>query len=202
MAVFGSAFSSVNRNISGVPSCCCHPVKKSFRFGSVSCTFPRHRRAQGPFKQRHILPHQRCLLLRAQAAGDIALPGPGGQSEEIVLPEPGLINPSILNSEYDREITGLAIPALGSILLDPFLSLVDTGKILQQCKCFHNVPMYHALSKRAHFCVNSGSFGWAPRICTAGSCGTERRSVWLFQLPVQLPHGGHHSACCFSSSAE
>ena len=131
MAVFGTAFSSVNRSISGVPSRFCRPIIESHRFVPVSCTL-RRRHAQGPFKQRHSFLHQRCLLLRAQAAGDIALPGPGGQSEDVVLPEPGLINPSVLNSEYDREITGLAIPALGSILLDPFLSLVDTGEMCQQ----------------------------------------------------------------------
>ena len=67
------------------------------------------------------------MRVRAQAASEIALNGPSGHVEETVLPEPGLLNPSLLNSEYDKEIFGLAIPALGSILLDPLLSLVDTG---------------------------------------------------------------------------
>lgn len=56
------------------------------------------------------------------------MPGPTGPADDVVLPEAGLINPSVLNSEYDREIVGLAIPALGSILVDPMLSLVDTGQ--------------------------------------------------------------------------
>ena len=34
-------------------------------------------------------------------------------------------------SQYDKVIIGLAVPALGSILLDPIMSLVDTGKLLQ-----------------------------------------------------------------------
>ena len=33
-------------------------------------------------------------------------------------------------SQYDKLIIGLAVPALGSILLDPIMSLVDTGTIL------------------------------------------------------------------------
>ena len=34
-------------------------------------------------------------------------------------------------SQYDKVIIGLAVPALGSILLDPIMSLVDTGKLFQ-----------------------------------------------------------------------
>ncbi|KAA6423129.1 MAG: hypothetical protein FRX49_07116, partial [Trebouxia sp. A1-2] len=71
----------------------------------------------------------RKLRVKCQAASDIALPGPGGHAEDVVLPEAGLLNPSVLNSQYDSEIVGLAIPALGSILLDPFLSLVDTALV-------------------------------------------------------------------------
>ena len=33
-------------------------------------------------------------------------------------------------SQYDKLIVGLAVPALGSILLDPIMSLVDTGTFL------------------------------------------------------------------------
>lgn len=33
-------------------------------------------------------------------------------------------------SQYDKLIIGLAVPALGSILLDPIMSLVDTGTFL------------------------------------------------------------------------
>ena len=81
--------------------------------------------------QRHRKAFDRaCFKAKAQAASEIALNGPTGHVEETVLPEPGLLHPSILNSEYDKEIIGLAIPALGSILLDPLLSLVDTGQSL------------------------------------------------------------------------
>lgn len=83
----------------------------------------------------------RKLRVKCQAASDIALPGPGGHAEDVVLPEAGLLNPSVLNSQYDSEIVGLAIPALGSILLDPFLSLVDTGTMY-----LHNIQMHAMLA--------------------------------------------------------
>ena len=78
------------------------------------------------------LKRQACARRRqangVRAAGDIALPGPSSHAESIRVPESGLLKSSWLKSNYDAEIFGLAIPALGSILLDPLLSLVDTGK--------------------------------------------------------------------------
>ena len=37
---------------------------------------------------------------------------------------------SLLHSRHDRDILGLAVPALASILLDPLMSVVDTGTLL------------------------------------------------------------------------
>ena len=98
---------------------------------------PKPLRSQGSAQRRSKSLLPRNLRVQCQAASDIALPGPGGHAEDVVLPEAGLLNPSVLNSQYDSEIVGLAIPALGSILLDPFLSLVDTGKMH-----LHNVQMH------------------------------------------------------------
>ena len=36
---------------------------------------------------------------------------------------------ALLHSEHDALIIGLALPALGSILLDPIMSMVDTGAL-------------------------------------------------------------------------
>ena len=131
MAAFGSAFSSVGGRFCEAPrNCLCPLVPLSFSVPRPGA-FAKHSRAQRPVKQR-LQPRQRCPVLRAQAAGDIALPGPTGPADDVVLPDPGLINPSLLRSEYDSEIANLAIPALGSILVDPLLSLVDTG---EQCVC-------------------------------------------------------------------
>lgn len=127
MAAFETAFSSVHRRLCQVPRSCVCPLKSFGLAATRPCAFAKHKRAQRSVKQR-VKPHQRCPILRLQAAGDIALPGPTSPVEDVVLPEPGLINPSVLNSEYDQEIVGLAIPALGSILVDPMLSLVDTGQ--------------------------------------------------------------------------
>ena len=63
-----------------------------------------------------------------RAASDIALSGPSGHADSVRVPESGLLKSSWLRCRHDSEIFGLAIPALGSILLDPLLSLVDTGK--------------------------------------------------------------------------
>ncbi len=99
------------------------------------CSKPLRSPRSAQQQSKFLLP--RNLRVSCQAASDIALPGPGGHAEDVVLPEAGLLNPSVLNSQYDSEIVGLAIPALGSILLDPFLSLVDTGKMHM-----HNIQMY------------------------------------------------------------
>ncbi|DBB12825.1 TPA: hypothetical protein ACH3X3_005589 [Trebouxia sp. C0006] len=90
---------------------------------------PKPLRSQGSAQRRSKSLLPRNLRVQCQAASDIALPGPGGHAEDVVLPEAGLLNPSVLNSQYDSEIVGLAVPALGSILLDPFLSLVDTALV-------------------------------------------------------------------------
>ena len=64
------------------------------------------------------------------AAGETALPHDG--------PQEGRLR-SFLFSEYDADIFGLAIPALFSILLDPLMTLTDSGKLLDQttevCTC-------------------------------------------------------------------
>lgn len=126
MAAFGTAFSNVHGRFCTAPrSCLCPLVPFAFTASRLGAS-AKHSRAHTSVRQRVHL-RQRSLLLRAQAAGDIALPGPGGPAEEVVLPDPGLLNPSVLRSEYDTEIVSLAIPALGSILVDPLLSLVDTG---------------------------------------------------------------------------
>lgn len=127
MAAFGTAFSRLRGGL------CEAPRNSPCPLVPFGCSVPRlgasakHSRAQTSVKQR-LQPRQRCPSLRTQAAGDIALPGPAGPAKDVVLPDPGLINPSILRSEYDSEIVSLAIPALGSILVDPLLSLVDTGE--------------------------------------------------------------------------
>lgn len=79
-------------------------------------------------KRHTFLPRRQAVhAVQANAAGDIALPGPAGHAESVRIPESGLIKSSWLKCRHDSEIFGLAIPALGSILLDPLLSLVDTG---------------------------------------------------------------------------
>ena len=107
------------------PVCTCQVRRELPHSTSRHRSFPLHCK---PFDQKR-------SDIRAQAASDIALPASGGHAEEAVLPEPGLLHPSILNSQYDNEIVGLAVPALGSILLDPLLSLVDTGKYCYQLVC-------------------------------------------------------------------
>ncbi len=102
------------------------------------CPKPLRSQRSAQRQSKFLLP--RNLRVQCQAASDIALPGPGGHAEDVVLPEAGLLNPSVLNSQYDSEIVGLAIPALGSILLDPFLSLVDTGKMHLHNVLMHDMP--------------------------------------------------------------
>ena len=99
------------------------------------CPKPLRSQRSAQRQSKFFLP--RNLQVKCQAVSDIALPGPGGHAEDVVLPEAGLLNPSVLNSQYDSEIVGLAVPALGSILLDPFLSLVDTGEMH-----LHNIQMH------------------------------------------------------------
>jgi len=129
MAAFGSALTRSDSSYPNVCSRCVFQSRRqvfSFR-NSPNCA--RQTRAHRSFQRQCKLFHQGSLGIRAQAASDIALPGSGGHAEDAaVLPEAGLLNPSVLNSGYDSEIIGLAIPALGSILLDPFMSLVDTGE--------------------------------------------------------------------------
>lgn len=206
MAAFGTAFSSVHTRLCEAPRSCVCSLRPSGLAAPRPCAFAKQRRAPRSVKQR-IKPHQRCPTLRLQAAGDIALPGPTGPAEDVVLPEPGLINPSVLNSEYDHEIIGLAIPALGSILVDPILTLVDTGqkiasadmKALFRHACLL-VLIIAELADITHFC--SGSFGWKARVCTAGSGGLERCLVQLLQLPFLFPHGCHHTKGCLSSCSK
>lgn len=127
MAASGTAFSKLRGGFCEAPRNCLCPFLP-FGFSVLRpAAFAKHSRAQTSVKQR-LQPRQRCASLRTQAAGDIALPGPAGPANDVVLPDPGLINPSVLRSEYDSEIVSLAIPALGSILVDPLLSLVDTGE--------------------------------------------------------------------------
>lgn len=51
---------------------------------------------------------------------------------------------SLLRSRHDRDILGLAVPALASILLDPLMSVVDTGTLLlsnaAMLRLHHRVP--------------------------------------------------------------
>lgn len=127
MAVSGTTLSSVHRGLYTSPKSGFCPFPSLGLAAPRRYAFAKQRPAHRSVKQR-TSPHQRWLTVKLQAAGDIALPGPAGPAEDVVLPEAGLLNPSILNSEYDREIVGLALPALGSILVDPMLSLVDTGQ--------------------------------------------------------------------------
>ena len=206
MAAFGTAFSSVHRRLCEAPRSCACPFRPSGLAAPRPCGFAKQRRAQRSVEQR-IKPHQRCPTLRLQAAGDIALPGPTGPAEDAVLPEAGLINPSVLNSEYDQEIIGLAVPALGSILVDPMLSLVDTGqksactdmKALFRLACLL-VLVIVELADITCFCP--GSFGWKARFCTAGSCGLEWCLVQFLQLSFLFPHGCHHAKGCLSSCSK
>ena len=206
MAAIGTAFSSVHRGLCEAPRSCICPFKPFGPAVPRPCAFAKQRRAQRAVKQR-IKPHQRCPTLRLRAAGDIALPGPTGPAEDVVLPEPGLIHPSVLNSEYDQEIVGLAIPALGSILVDPMLSLVDTGQknaaadmdALFRLACLLSLIIAQ-LAHVTRFCA--GSFGRKARVCTSGSCGLEWCLVQLLQLPFLFPHGCHHTKGCLSSRSK
>jgi hypothetical protein len=54
---------------------------------------------------------------------------------------------SLLHSEHDALIVGLAVPALGSILLDPIMSMVDTGVYL------------HAACSTCHVILLTGTLG-------------------------------------------
>lgn len=127
MAASGTALSTVHRGCNTSPTSCLCSLQSLGLAAPRPSTFIKQRPAHRSVKQR-ISPHQRWPTVKLQAAGDIALPGPVGPANDVVLPDAGLINPSVLNSEYDKEIVGLAIPALGSILVDPMLSLVDTGQ--------------------------------------------------------------------------
>ena len=75
-----------------------------------TCPLPR-RQHPGRTARRHetFKPHA--------AASSGALSSGGAQQQS---PESNL-------AQYDKLIIGLAVPALGSILLDPIMSLVDTG---------------------------------------------------------------------------
>ena len=206
MAAFGTAFSSIHRGLSEAPRSCTCPFEPFELAFPRPCASAKQRRAQRSVKQR-VKPHQRCPTLRLQAAGDIALSGPTGPAEDVVLPEPGLINPSVLSSGYDQEIIGLAIPALGSILVDPMLSLVDTGQNSAaadmdasfRLACWL-VLMIAQLADITRFCA--GSFGRKARVCTAGSCGLEWCLVQLLQLPFLFSHGRHHTKGCISSCSK
>lgn len=94
----------------------------------TSAVLPRVFLPRQPVQHKRQACLQRRQATRLRAAADIALSGPSGHAESIRVPESGLLKSSWLKSNYDAEIFGLAIPALGSILLDPLLSLVDTGK--------------------------------------------------------------------------
>ena len=204
MAALQTAFSSVRSRLPETGKSCVCRVRIQARSPAAKCAFVTHRPSQRSLRQRHNLFAQRCPPPGAQAAGDIALPGPGTQTEDVVLPEAGLINPSILNSEYDREIVGLAIPALGSILLDPFLSLVDTGEILL---CYKSSPSCQVLtnaclSKPALTSVCLHSTCREVGICTTSSCRAQWVLVQFLQFPIQLPDGSHHAESCGSCGAE
>lgn len=146
MAAFGSA--AIRSDCNCIKLCSYYNPSPNRR----ACTLRHSRFCPQPLRSQRFVQRQsnfflpRNLRVKSQAASDIALPGPGGHAEDVVLPEAGLLNPSVLNSQYDSEIVGLAIPALGSILLDPFLSLVDTGKMH-----LHNIQM-HAMP--ACLCVD------------------------------------------------
>lgn len=111
-----------------------------------------------PLSRRVRLPihHKRRALstwrhaIQANAAGDIALPASSGHAESVRVPESGLLKSSWLKCRHDSEIFGLAIPALGSILLDPLLSLVDTGKLMVFGIVFVELRLYLNLQEHCN----------------------------------------------------
>lgn len=98
----------------------------------ISASLPRQ-----PVRRIEKAAKQHRPRLAVNAAGDIALSGPSGHADSVRVPESGLLKSTWLKSQYDAEIFGLAIPALGSIMLDPLLSLVDTGEY--QCAALFQV---------------------------------------------------------------
>ena len=84
----------------------------------------------------HLASRPPCSLTRHRCPGRFAKrnesPKSHAAAESGALPsEDALQQPPKDNlAQYDKLIIGLAVPALGSILLDPIMSLVDTGTFL------------------------------------------------------------------------
>ena len=70
-----------------------------------------------PERRHHGRITRRYETVKPHAASSGAIPSDRSQEQP---PESNL-------AQYDKLIIGLAVPALGSILLDPIMSLVDTG---------------------------------------------------------------------------
>ena len=80
------------------------------------------------------------------AASSEALASDGGQQQRADGPL----------SQYDKVIIGLAVPALGSILLDPIMSLVDTGKHLQAPILWEISCVHQSVSRDVHLIRDQG----------------------------------------------
>lgn len=158
MAAFGHTLNSsrIRTCVSRQQPCSCSHLQPPARVQVA-----RQRNSLTPAVPLSRLPthHKRRALstwrhaIQANAAGDIALPAPSGHAESVRVPESGLLKSSWLKCRHDSEIFGLAIPALGSILLDPLLSLVDTGKLMVFGTVFAKLCLYLHLHEKCMLCL-------------------------------------------------
>ncbi len=91
----------------------------------------------------------------------------------------------VFKSRYDADIFRLAIPALMSILLDPVMSLVDTGETLSASRVLQGLPsaLHHICMHHNHgHCLFNG-------LCMPSACSMSGTAVTVIMImDTALPH--------------
>ena len=103
---------------------------------------PLHRRLEQSrsAKTRGIEPHHKPSRVRRWRTSRItALADSGSES---ILTVAGRKGSALLYSRHDKDIFNLAVPALFSILLDPLMSLTDTGRTISCSLRLESWPCY------------------------------------------------------------
>lgn len=89
---------------------------------------------------------QRFYRVSVSASGAASVAGADGLASSSSSDSAGGLGiRGLLHSKFDKDIFGLAVPALFSILLDPIMSLVDTG----------DTPVHPGTYSRLNFCMAS-----------------------------------------------
>lgn len=103
----------------------------------------------------------------------------------------------LLHSRHDRDILNLAIPALFSIMLDPIMSLTDTGNAFG----YRNLVLKSECMLQPLDLSCQCSSGRPPRIRPAGCGRPEWHHFCFFFCCLQLSAVHHHTLSSSSSSS-